>query len=95
MHELQQLMEAKGLENDELRVQLDQSDQGRGASSQDRQSTDRHQQSVQEILWLLNQTANDVNQVGQQPQLAVDIMQKLQSINQVAGKLSQDLQNEG
>jgi hypothetical protein len=64
VHELTQILESKNLEIDELKVTLDQSDQGKGVHTQDRQmQNSKNHQLVQDILWLLNSTAGDVNQV--------------------------------
>ena len=77
--ELQQLLESRNLENDELKLQMESHDQGRGVSTSD---SSNYLNSVQDIMWLLNQTANDVNRVSSQPELmANEIMKKLQQIN--------------
>ena len=77
--ELQQLLESRNLENDELKLQMESHDQGRGVSTLD---SSNYLNSVQDIMWLLNQTANDVNRVSSQPELmANEIMKKLQQIN--------------
>ena len=50
---------------------------------------------MQEILWLVNSAANDLQQVTQNPKLACDmIIQKLQSINNVAAKLNHEFTSE-
>jgi hypothetical protein len=50
---------------------------------------------MQEILWLVNSVANDMNSAGSNPKLVADmVMQKLQSINQVASRLHSEFQHE-
>lgn len=95
--ELQQILEAKDLENDEMRVQMEcnQNDQGSGSNDNRLANSQRNSQQMQEILWLVNSAANDINQNGHNPQLMADmLMQKLQSINNVANKMNQDFQTD-
>jgi len=61
--ELQQILESKDMENEELKVQLDnQKDQGSSVIQNfDRQATSqKNANQMQEILWLVNSAANDL-----------------------------------
>lgn len=100
MQELQKILEEKNLENDEMRVHMEiQKDQGSGStnvrsSDQERQVIIRNQHQMNEILWLVNSVAGDLNQVHSNPQgAAVTISKKLQQISKVAQNVQDESQD--